>query len=163
MLANTLQHLVQDKLVTVREMAELTGRGESTVYRWISGESQPDFEEVRLLTRRLKNAEARRRLAEMFTSGMPVTVEWRTDVEDITEGEQRGEPAEAMDAGLAALRDVTDVLEQERDMMRSGQVAESAAVRTIASIDAAIRHLLVSKGILVRHRTRRRRARASDQ
>jgi transcriptional regulator with XRE-family HTH domain len=161
MLASTLQHLIQDKLVTVREVAELTGRGESTVYRWISGESQPDFEEVRLLTRRLKHAEARRRLAEMFTSGMPVTVEWRADVEDSAGEGQRESPAAALDAGLEALRDVADVLQREREMLRIGQVAESAAVRTIGSIDAAIRHLLVSKGILVRHRSRRRQARTT--
>ncbi len=156
MLANMLQRLVQEKHTTVREIAELTGRGESTVYRWINGESQPDFEEVRQLTHRLANAQARRKLAEMFTSGMPVVVEWRDDVDACDERSNGSDPAAALDAGLNALRKVAAVLESERQMIRAERITDEQAVRTIGLIDESIRQLLISKGIVARHRSPRR-------
>ena len=52
MLARTLQRLIARNLTSAREIGELTGKAPSTVYRWISGASEPDFNSVRLLLKR---------------------------------------------------------------------------------------------------------------
>jgi hypothetical protein len=76
MIADVLRKITYDGLTNVREIAELTGRGESTVYRWINGESQPDFTNIRTLANGLSSKAARQRLVDLFTQAMPVTIQW---------------------------------------------------------------------------------------
>ena len=71
MIAHTLQTLIQDRLTTARELGEVAGVAPSTVYRWINGESQPDFHSVRLMLRHLPSQRAQERLLSAFTLGTP--------------------------------------------------------------------------------------------
>ena len=52
MLATTIRTLIDSELTSAREIGDLTGKAPSTVYRWINGRSEPDFNSIRLLVRR---------------------------------------------------------------------------------------------------------------
>ena len=66
MIAPALQHLIDLKLTSAREISELTGVATSTVYRWAAGQSQPDFDAIRRLVRRLPNPRAQEALIQAF-------------------------------------------------------------------------------------------------
>ena len=68
MLSKTLQQLIENETTTAKEIGELTGVATSTVYRWVSGESEPDFNSIRILLRHLKSQEAQRAILTVFTA-----------------------------------------------------------------------------------------------
>ncbi len=68
MLAKTLQQLIDKEATSAKEIGELTGVATSTVYRWVSGESEPDFNSIRILLRHLKHQEAQRAILSVFTA-----------------------------------------------------------------------------------------------
>lgn len=69
MIAQTLQRLINERLTTARELAEISGVAPSTIYRWINGDSQPDFHSIRLMLRHLPSRCAQQKLLEAFTTG----------------------------------------------------------------------------------------------
>ena len=69
MLAKTLHRIIDKKFTTAKEVSELAGVSQSTVYRWIAGQSQPDFDSVRLLVRLLPDMRAQKALLTAFTAG----------------------------------------------------------------------------------------------
>jgi len=68
-LTHTLQRLINDERTTAKEVAELTGVSTSTVYRWIAGQSQPDFDSIRMLVRHLPDRKAQEAIISVFTQG----------------------------------------------------------------------------------------------
>jgi len=76
MIADVLRKITYGGMTNVHEIARLTGRGESTIYRWINGDSQPDFSSIQKLASDLSNLSARQRLLDLFTQSMPVTTHW---------------------------------------------------------------------------------------
>ena len=74
MIGQLLGELTEKRLTSVNEIARATGRGESTVYRWINGDSRPDYGSIRKLISGLGDAEAKRRLVEHFTSALAIAV-----------------------------------------------------------------------------------------
>jgi hypothetical protein len=149
MLASILRTLVDEKLTTVSEISKLCRRGESTVYRWLSGASQPDFDDMRQLVRRLANPEAKRRLVELFASGLPVKLEWMPEDDDKSDRYDLAGDLEALDMSLLALECLTNVIHQERTMLRERKIDEHAVSRTMQMIDDTIRHLTISKRRLI--------------
>lgn len=148
MISEVLQDLVDHHLTTVRELAEITGRGESTVYRWLSRESQPNFEDMRTLARKLSNDHARRRLIDLFTSGLPVVVEWMDHADPSLATDSEASAEVAMDQSLAALDNLSAVLVQQRRMIQQGVTKETAGT-TLPLINDTIRHLTASRNILM--------------
>ena len=69
MLAKPLQRVLDQKLTTAKEIGELSGVSTSTVYRWLAGQSQPDFNAVRLLIRHLPDRSAQREILQSFIGG----------------------------------------------------------------------------------------------
>ncbi|MEO0515097.1 MAG: helix-turn-helix transcriptional regulator [Planctomycetota bacterium] len=113
MLHRTLQQLVDRKLTTAKEMGELAGVSTSTVYRWIAGQSQPDFDAVRLLVRLLPNPAAQEALLRVVTAG----TDWKLDRMDLDldlNGDGRIDAADALDASIAAVKHAADSLAQVR-------------------------------------------------
>ena len=60
MFGSIVCQLLDQKLTTLKELEEVTGRGTSTVYRWKNGESEPHYTDMRLLIRHLGSPDARR-------------------------------------------------------------------------------------------------------
>jgi len=76
MFGTIIRELIDRKLTTLKELEEVTGRGTSTIYRWINDESEPHFTDVRLLVRQLEKPEAKRTLVGLLTSDLPIVVDW---------------------------------------------------------------------------------------
>ena len=68
MLAKTLKRIIDKQFTSAKEISELTGVSQSTVYRWIAGQSQPDFDSVRLLVRLLPDKRAQKALLRRWES-----------------------------------------------------------------------------------------------
>src|ERR1041384_5620406 len=102
MLAKTLSMLLDDRLTTAREIGELTGVAPSTVYRWGRGESQPDFDSIRLLVRHLKNPRAVEAILCAFTAGTGWSFR-RSEQELDVNHDGRIDAADALDASIDAV------------------------------------------------------------
>lgn len=79
MIGDLLGELTRRRLTSVHEIADVAQRGESTVYRWINNESQPDYIAIRRLAVGLENAEARRRVLGHFADPLPAAIVWTDD------------------------------------------------------------------------------------
>ena len=79
MLQKTLQRIIDQKLTSAREIGELSGVSTSTVYRWIAGQSQPDFDSIRMLVRHLPDKRAQEEILSSFLNG----TEWNASRLDL--------------------------------------------------------------------------------
>lgn len=158
MLAKTLSMLIDERLTTAREIGELTGVAPSTVYRWVRGESQPDFDSIRLLVRHLKNPRAVEAILCAFTAGS----RWRfarDDGELDVNHDGQIDAADALDASIDAVHSAARSLEQVRASCRQGAISREAAVDLLATLNQVIRQCSTTQQILV-HLTESRRGRA---
>lgn len=141
MIQAVLQKLVDEHRLSVREMSELTGRGESTVYRWLSGESQPAYRDIAHLVRKVSDAKAREQLLCVILAGLPVVVDWREDAERADELEP-GSRDVSLRLGLRAIQNMVEALElQQATEARS----DEGLSQTLQLLDEAIRNLTASK------------------
>ncbi len=159
MISALLQKLINQNLSSVREISEITGRGESTIYRWLGGESHPTYRDVELIVRKVANPHAREQLVCLLLAGLPVVVEWLEGAERADE--QADLPAEDVTFRLTlnAMQHLTRVLDQERHLRHGGQMDHHAMMELIGLIDEVIRNLTATKAVLVDQVPRRRRAR----
>jgi len=148
MLATTLQTLIDQKLTTAREIGDLTGVAPSTVYRWIRGESQPDFDAIRLLVRHLPNPKAQGTILAAFTVG----TNWRAYNHDLDlDVNQDGciDATDAIDASINAVRAAGRSLSQVRDASRAGSLDKDKCVELITLLNDIIHQCTLTQQILV--------------
>jgi len=148
MISTTLHHLIEQRLTSAREISELAGVSSSTVYRWIAGESQPDFNSIRLLLRHMQSPEAQEALLSAFTAGTPwqfVHSEQDLDVND--DGEVNAD--DALDASIASMKAAAGSLEKVRAAARDGALNSEQTLRLLASLNQAVGHATLTQRILV--------------
>ncbi|MBI1370469.1 MAG: helix-turn-helix domain-containing protein [Planctomycetes bacterium] len=148
MLAKTLQRIIDDKLTTAREVGDLTGVAPSTVYRWIRGESEPDFNAVRLLVRHLHNPLAVEALLSAFVAGtawrcynleaeLDVNADGKIDIDD------------ALDSAIAAVRGAGRSLSAVRKASIDGVVDQDESIELVAILNDVIRQCSITQQVLV--------------
>lgn len=159
MIRAVLQQLIDEHQLTVREISQITERGESTIYRWLNGESQPAYRDVASLVRNVSNPQAREQLLCVILAGLPVVVEW-------LEGAERDEgiDADARDVPLRlsmrALQTLVNALALEQQGHNAKAYSDHHTNQIVKLLDEAIRNLTASKGWLLRNADPpRRRAR----
>lgn len=154
-----LQKLISQNLTSVRELCELTGRGESTIYRWLSHESQPTYRDVELIVRKVADPHAREQLVCLLLAGLPVVVEWLEGAE--RNEEETDAPPEDVTFRLTlnAMQSLTRVLDQERQMLHGEAIDLNTLTGLMGLIDEVIRNLTATKAVLLDQVPRRRRAR----
>ncbi len=160
MLAITLQRLVEQNLTTVKEIGELAGVSPSTVYRWIAGQSQPDFNAIRLLIRHLPNPQAQDALISLLTTGTG----WRLtrqilDLDVNHDG--RVDTDDALDAAIRAVHAAGDSLRAVRDSARDGVVSREEAVALIAQLNEVIGQSELVQEVMLRLVEARKKRRAA--
>lgn len=160
MLAQTLQRLVNDKLTNVREIAELTGVASSTVYRWLSGESIPDFETVRMLVRQLPNNEAKEAIITTFVAGTPYRT-FHVDADLDVNQDGAIDLNDALDASINSVKSASDSLTSIRLNCNDESEVRHGASQAVTSLDEAIRQCATAQQVLVHlvEENRRRKAR----
>ena len=120
MLTKTLNRIIEKNQTTAREIAEMAGVSTSTVYRWIAGQSQPDFDSIRLLVRHLPNKDAQESLLNTFTMG----TKWqfaRPDMELDVNADGKIDAADALDASVEAVHGSAKSLKKLRAAFRDGK------------------------------------------
>lgn len=156
MLDKTLQRLIEERHTSAREIGELAGVSTSTVYRWIAGESQPDFHSIRLLLRHMPHPLAQEAILTAFAAGtcwqfsrhdmdLDVNADGRVDVED------------ALDASVAAVKASADSLERVREACHSGQLDAEDTLRLIATLNHAVCQCTLTQRVLVELGEKRQR------
>ncbi|MGB1124472.1 MAG: helix-turn-helix domain-containing protein [Phycisphaeraceae bacterium] len=148
MLAKTFKRIIDKQFTSAKEISELTGVSQSTVYRWIAGQSQPDFDSVRLLVRLLPDARAQKALLTAFTAGtdwhvthmnleLDVNMDGRVDAED------------ALDASCNALKTSSDTLVSIREASNGKILSSDETLELISLLNHTVRHCTITQRILV--------------
>ncbi len=161
MIGQTLHQLIEDKITSAREIGELTGAAPSTVYRWISEETEPDFNAVRLLLRHLPRPEAQRAILTAFLAGTP----WRFDrIEpdlDIN-NDGRIDANDALDASIELVQSAGESLRRIRHACLQIPMPEKEATLAIDILDRVVRQCCLTQQVLSRvcdqHAAARRKA-----
>lgn len=89
-------HLVQGGQTSVEEIAQITGRSESTVRRWVNQRTVPDAVDFHLIITRVQSDEVRRRLINLLLGSLPVALEWRDPEMDEGPGNPHDHAADAV-------------------------------------------------------------------
>jgi len=148
MLKKTLNRMINKKQTTAREIAEMAGVSTSTVYRWIAGQSQPDFDSIRLLIRHLPNKKAQESLLSVFTMGTT----WQfADIEldlDIN-ADGKIDAADALDSSIDAVHSSGKNLKLLRTAFRDGMANPEQVLELIHLLQNTAGHCMVTQQVLV--------------
>ena len=151
MFSHIIRHLLDNKKTTIKEIEEVTGRGSSTIYRWINDESDPHHNDMRLLIRHMRNPDARRNILDMLTSDLPVVINWIADDAmmdgDGDIGAERG-GHEVIERSLIALDCLTHALSAGNDALRRKELTKDSYVKLLSLVNETIHHLTASKNML---------------
>ena len=148
MLRETLTQLIDENLTSAREIGELTGVAPSTVYRWLRGDSQPEFDSIRLLVRHLKEPRAVEALLTAFIAGAPWRFQ-RTETQLDINRDGIVDAADALDAAITAVRSAAQSLDAVRESARSkGGIDRSEAVELLGHLNEVIRNCTLTQQIL---------------
>lgn len=148
MLAKTLKRIIDDQITSAKEISELTGVSQSTVYRWIAGQSQPDFDAIRLLVRLLPDKRGQKALLTAFTAGsdwhvthmnleLDVNLDGKVDADD------------ALDASCHALKTSSDTLMTIRAASKGKILNGDETLELISILSQTVRHCTITQRILV--------------
>ncbi len=148
MISETLQRLIDQGITSAKEISELTGVAPSTVYRWIAGKSQPDFEAIRMLVRHLPHARGQEAILTAFTAGSAwksFHVDPKLDVN--LDGVVNHD--DALAASIESVRSASESLSKLRPLLEAPD-APRGGDEVIHLLDDVIRHCCIVQRILVR-------------
>jgi len=156
MLSKTLKRIIELNYSSAKELSELTGVSQSTVYRWIAGQSQPDFDSVRLLVRLLPDSRAQKALITAFTAGTDWHVtNMELDLDLNSDGKIDAE--DALDATCNALKSSSDTLLSIREASKGKMLSSDETLELISLLNHTVRHCSVTQRILVDMAEQRKR------
>ncbi|MEM6393148.1 MAG: helix-turn-helix transcriptional regulator [Planctomycetota bacterium] len=161
MLQQTLQRLIDQKHTSAKEMGELAGVSPSTVYRWISGQSQPDYESIRLLLRHLPSRASQKALLHAFTAG----TDWHCtmmEVELDVNHDGHVDADDALDASCQAVKSSTDSLLAIRAASRGKALTSDETIELISMLGTVVRQCTITQRILVDLAERRKKAKTPN-
>ncbi len=148
MLAKTLKRIIDKQFTSAKEISELTGVSQSTVYRWIAGQSQPDFDSVRLLVRLLPDTRAQKALLTAFTAG----TDWHAthmNLELDINADGKVDADDALDASCNALKSSSDTLLSIRAASKGKILNSDETLELISALNMTVRHCTITQRILV--------------
>ena len=156
MLAKTLQMLIDKNQTTAREIGELAGVSTSTVYRWISGQSQPDFDSIRLLLRHLPNCHAQEALLSIFTAGTSWQfAQGNLELDVNSDGQVDAE--DAIDATIDAVKTTGQSLSTIRAASRGKGLTADLTLQVVALLTHVVGRCTVTQRVLVELAENKRR------
>jgi transcriptional regulator with XRE-family HTH domain len=148
MLAKTLKRIIDKQFTSAKEISELTGVSQSTVYRWIAGQSQPDFDSIRLLVRLLPDTRAQKALLTAFTAG----TDWHVthmNLELDVNADGKVDADDALDASCNALKTSSDTLLSIREASKGKVLSSDETLELISLLNHTVRHCSITQRILV--------------
>jgi transcriptional regulator with XRE-family HTH domain len=119
--------LIDEHLTTIAEIARVTGRGQSTVRRWVRDESVPDVVDFHAILTGLANDEARARIVHHMFSNLPVAIHWMDEDDQAPQSEY--------DYTTKALFEIACVMQRIREF-------DTGSTKPPSQIVAEIEHLV---------------------
>jgi len=156
MLTKTLQKLIDEQHTTAREIGELAGVSTSTVYRWIGGQSRPDFDSIRLLVRHLPKREAQEAILSVFAAGTAWQFE-HNDLELDVNHDGSVNADDALDASVQAVRTAAESLANIRASMNGKEPSSDETLQIVALLGGVIRHCTITQRVMVEMAEQRRK------
>lgn len=147
MLGKTLQRIIDEKCTTARELGDLAGVSPSTVYRWIAGQSQPDFDSIRMLVRHLPDPRAQQEILQSFTVGTDwhcTRLELELDVND----DGCIDSNDALDASIKAVRGCAESLDRVRASSHKPMNSDET-LEALALLQNVVSHCTITQRVLV--------------
>lgn len=156
MLAKTLKRIIEKEFTSAKEISELTGVSQSTVYRWIAGQSQPDFDSIRLLVRLLPDSRAQKAILTAFTAGSDWHVTHMNLELDVNH-DGKVDADDALDASCHALKTASETLLSIREASKGKVLNSDESLELISLLNHTVRHCTITQRILVDMSEQRKR------
>jgi len=156
MLAKTLRQLVEQQHTNAKEIGELTGVSTSTVYRWLAGQSQPDFDSVRLLIRHLPKQEAQQAILATVTAGTSWAVT-NNELELDVNHDGQVDVEDAVDSAIGMVRDAAEALERIRASSPTKGLDAEQTLDVVARLNGLAVHCTVTQRVLIELNERRQK------
>lgn len=121
-LGGILKTLDQQRVISAADVADATGASLSTAYRWMQGESEPPYSQLRALCRELPAEAAEQIVRDLI--GSRFTLIAAEDADPDINGDGRVDVNDALDGAITCTRDANHMLEQVRDATRDGQITQ---------------------------------------
>ncbi|MEM8737287.1 MAG: helix-turn-helix transcriptional regulator [Planctomycetota bacterium] len=147
MLGSTLQRVIDQKRTSAKELGELAGVSTSTIYRWIAGQSQPDFDSIRLLVRHLPDDHAQEEILQAFTTG----TDWhctRMDLQLDVNDDGVIDSEDALDATIECVKAAGESLSAIRSGSHQPMTADET-LQTVSLLNHVIKHCAITQRVLV--------------
>lgn len=144
-ISETIRFVVNQGWTTNVELAELGHISDSSVGRYATDESQPDFRTVQLWVRNHPSPRVRQAFADLFLEGTGGAAILPVDVAaaDVN-GDGRLTCDDALDSAIQAMGDTRDALVEVRAATRDGQVTSGELLSSRSDIQTAIKSLRAS-------------------
>lgn len=145
MICATLQGFVESDLLTVKQMAALLDIAPCSIYRYLSGQTEPSWSQVRVLFRQCGRAEAQRALLACLADGTGWLSELIT-IEADANGDGIIDTNDVMDDGILAMGELQKIFIETRAQQATGmrRMAPQKAETIKRQIRSAIRELLAA-------------------
>ncbi len=156
MLAKTLKRIIDKEYTSAKEISELTGVSQSTVYRWIANQSQPDFDSIRLLVRLMPDSRAQKAILTAFTAGSDWHVTHMNLELDVNH-DGKVDADDALDASCHALKTSSETLLSIREASKGKMLSSDESLELISLLNHTVRHCTITQRILVDMSEQRKR------
>ncbi len=168
MFAALLERLRRDDVLNVKRMAQITGLDQTTIMRWCTGQTDPQFRNVHLIFQGGGFDVQAAILNDLVgdTGWFPTYIEDTLEDLDIN-GDGRIDLADSIAAQLNALHNLSDLLQQvDRDRSGDRRLTDAGVANYLRLMDQVFRSLVRGKRVIEhihRNQPRRRKARAAKQ
>ncbi|WP_432797694.1 hypothetical protein [Poriferisphaera sp. WC338] len=160
MISECLRQLLERKLISVKEIEEATGRGNSTVYRWLEKKSQPDINDFISMIQRIESRPVRSALIDAIITDLPVLVHW---VENESDNMYTLSPtsfaADARTNLVQAMQTLLSMLATLQNISPNERISSHDSTDMSDKLNKLMHQLSVMKQGLARHAGKRRKAR----
>lgn len=147
MLAPALRRLIEEKHTHAKELAQVAGVAQSTVYRWLDGESEPDFSHLSRLLSGLHDVLAREGLLLALLEGSGFGAH-RESLELDVNRDGVVDHHDAIAAVCGAIGHTTDSLQAIHETSRGRRLSEQELADARALLQAAIVQCATTRAVL---------------
>lgn len=147
MLAATLAHLIEEKLTTPKQLAQVAGVAPSTVYRWLEREGEPDFSHLAALLSGLPEMKAREDILLALTGRSGFSVVPLTGALDVNHDGQVNHH-DALESVCLAIEHTTDSLQAINQATRDRSLSKEELVRVQSLLQQAMHRCATTQAVL---------------
>ncbi len=164
MFSALLERLRSEDIISIAELARITGLDQRTIARWCSGDTDPHFRNVHLIYQH-GGFDVQAAIIHELTANTGWVATYVEDTDDDLDvnGDGRIDVADSISAQLNALHNLSDLLgHMDRDRNGSDRVTDAALAHYVSLIDQVFRLLLRGKRVIEhvhKEQSRRRKAR----